>query len=262
MDTRPLGLTGIEVPRIGLGTVKLGRNAGVKYPAGFELPSDAAVEALLQSALALGAALLDTAPAYGTSETRLADFLARHRQDVVLVSKAGETFDGERSTYDFAPGAIRASVERSLERLGVANLDVLLLHTTGDDAEVLRTPGLRAELARLKAEGLTRAVGSSARSDAGVRAAIDDGLDVVMAGFSLAHPDLADSLAAAHARGLGVLAIKGLASGHLVNPNAPAGRPATPAEAVRFVTGQPFVDCLVVGTLNADHLRQAVEAAS
>ena len=35
-----MGNTGLTVSALGLGTVKLGRNTGVKYPSGFELPDD------------------------------------------------------------------------------------------------------------------------------------------------------------------------------------------------------------------------------
>ncbi len=41
---RPLGSTGIDVSCLGLGTVKFGRNQEVKYPTGFALPVDRAIE--------------------------------------------------------------------------------------------------------------------------------------------------------------------------------------------------------------------------
>ena len=68
---RPLGSTGLRVSPLGLGTVKLGRDQGVKYPNGFTIPDDAAARALLDQARALGINLIDTAPAYGVSEQRL-----------------------------------------------------------------------------------------------------------------------------------------------------------------------------------------------
>jgi aryl-alcohol dehydrogenase-like predicted oxidoreductase len=40
---RPLGATELLVSPLGLGTVKLGRDQGVKYPTGFTIPDDAAV---------------------------------------------------------------------------------------------------------------------------------------------------------------------------------------------------------------------------
>ncbi|MDU2872690.1 MAG: aldo/keto reductase, partial [Pseudomonas aeruginosa] len=37
---RPLGDTGLAVSPLGLGTVKFGRDQGVKYPSGFTIPDD------------------------------------------------------------------------------------------------------------------------------------------------------------------------------------------------------------------------------
>jgi aryl-alcohol dehydrogenase-like predicted oxidoreductase len=47
-----------------------------------------------------------------------------------------------------------------------------------------------------------------------------------------------------------VLAIKGLFSGHL-----------EVSAAVDFVLCQPFIDTLIVGTINPTHLREAVAVA-
>jgi aryl-alcohol dehydrogenase-like predicted oxidoreductase len=76
---RQLGRTGLTVSSVALGTTKLGRNTGVKYPVDFALPSDQEVAALLESARQLGVNLIDTAPAYGESERRLGPFVNNHR---------------------------------------------------------------------------------------------------------------------------------------------------------------------------------------
>src|SRR5690606_39506858 len=77
---RPLGNTGLQASPLGLGTVKIGRNQGVKYPSGFDLPDDGQVRDLLALARGLGINLLDTAPAYGTSEERLGPLPQGRRQ--------------------------------------------------------------------------------------------------------------------------------------------------------------------------------------
>src|SRR5690606_2482402 len=113
---RPLGQTGIEVSALGWGTVKLGRNTQVKYPSGFELPDDKTAAQLLHLVRDLGVNLLDTAPAYGTSEERLGNLLKGQRQGWVSCTKAGEFFDGTHSRFDFSSAALRESVEQSLRR--------------------------------------------------------------------------------------------------------------------------------------------------
>ena len=47
MELRALGSSGLQVSPLGLGTVKFGRNQGVKYPQSFDLPSDQQALALL-----------------------------------------------------------------------------------------------------------------------------------------------------------------------------------------------------------------------
>jgi hypothetical protein len=51
---RPLGSTGLTVSPLGLGTVKLGRDQGVKYPNGFQIPGDEEARMLLRQARELG----------------------------------------------------------------------------------------------------------------------------------------------------------------------------------------------------------------
>lgn len=100
---RPLGSTGFQVSPLGLGTVKLGRDQGVKYPNGFTIPDDAQALALLQQARELGINLIDTAPAYGIGEQRLGPLLRGQRDEWVIVSKTGEEFEQGRSHFDFSP---------------------------------------------------------------------------------------------------------------------------------------------------------------
>lgn len=159
---RPLGLPGL---RGGAGHGQIwGRNTAVRYPRAFALPDDAAVDRLLGTARELGINLLDTAPAYGSSEERLCCWLRGRRQDWVLCTKCGEEFDGERSRFDFSPAHTRASVERSLQRLGTDYLDIVLLHSDGDDLAILESSGALETLIELRREGLVRACGISAKT--------------------------------------------------------------------------------------------------
>ena len=156
---RPLGSTGLTVSPLGLGTVKLGRDQGVKYPNGFSIPDDAAARALLHQARELGINLLDTAPAYGISEERLGPLLRGQRQDWVIVSKVGEEFINGASLFDFSPAHTRLSVERSLKRLETEHIELLLVHSDGNDLAILHDSGVYATLAELKREGKIGAFG-------------------------------------------------------------------------------------------------------
>lgn len=179
--------------------------------------------------------------------TRLSPFVTQHRNRIVLSTKAGETFERGQSYYDFSPDAILRSATSSLRKLCVDALDILLLHSDGNDCQNIESA--KPALLKLKAEGKVRAVGISAKTPEGILSAMREHLDVVMAPFSLTNQSLGPALADAHHAGLGVLAIKGLQSGFL------AGRIE---EAVEFILDQRFVDSLVIGTINPAHLNMDI----
>jgi aryl-alcohol dehydrogenase-like predicted oxidoreductase len=241
---RPLGRTGMRVSLLGLGTVKLGRDQGVRYPSAFRIPDDAEAARLLDCARDLGINLLDTAPAYGTSEERLGGLLRGRRAEWIVCTKVGERFDGGRSHYDFTPEHVGQSVRRSLERLRTDRIDIVLIHSDGRDREILERFGTLDALAQLKHAGLIRAIGISHKSADGAACAIEAGCDVIMATLNPADRSEAAVIARAGAAGCGVLVKKALASGH-------AG-----PESLPFVAAQPGVSAIIVGTIDPTHLRE------
>lgn len=253
MTPRLLGKAGILISPIGLGTVKIGRNTGVKYPAAFDLPSDEQVVELLGCARELGINLIDTAPAYGTSEDRLGALLASvaPRDSWVICTKAGEEFEGGTSRFNFSPEAITRSAERSVLRLRTDFLDILLLHSDGECESRLDSLGVAQAMKRLCERGLVRAWGVSAKTEAGARWTIDHA-DVLMVEYSVAHAGTRALIDLAHTRGVGVLVKKALASGHATDPGA----------ALRFALEPAGVSSVIVGTLSPEHLRANARAAT
>ncbi|HEB58143.1 MAG TPA: aldo/keto reductase [Gammaproteobacteria bacterium] len=252
MEMRALGSTGITVSVLGLGTVKLGRDQAVKYPRGFVIPDDDAVRDLLALTRELGINFIDTAPAYGNSEERLGKLL-RPSDEWVIMTKVGEAFENGQSSFDFSAAATRASVERSLRRLGRDCVDVVLVHSDGNDMQIIEHEGALEELARMKDEGLLRAFGMSTKTVEGGLWIVEH-TDVVMATRNLA--DSQDDVVIDRARELnrGVVVKKGLQSGHA---DRAAGGPGIEA-AFRHVFAHPGVSSMIVGTINPAHLRENV----
>lgn len=250
MELRPLGVTGLWVSPLGLGTVKFGRDQGVKYPRAFALPSDREALTLLELAWDLGINLLDTAPAYGESEERLGRLLRQCRRDWVIVTKVGEEFHSGESHFNFSTAATRASVERSLRRLGIEALGAVLIHSSGDDLTILEREAVLPTLLDLKQAGLMRAVGISSKTVAGGLRAVEC-CDLVMVTYNLAQREELPVIRAARAAGKGVLIKKGLLSGHLDRTTA-----SDPVRAsLELIYAEPGVSSVVVGTLNPAHLR-------
>lgn len=253
MLTRPLHGTGLSVSALGLGTVKFGRNQGVKYPTAFDLPSDGAILSLLDLAREEGINLLDTAPAYGISEERLGKLLGARRDEWAIVSKAGENFEDGVSSFDFSPAAITASVERTLLRLRTDRVECLLLHSDGNDLDVLDRSGAVEALLALKQAGKILATGISTKTVEGGLRAIALGLDAVMVTYNPWHREEEPVLDAVATKGTTVFLKKALGSGWF-GGEAPPEDPV--ASAFRFVFAHPATTAAIVGTINPAHLRE------
>jgi aryl-alcohol dehydrogenase-like predicted oxidoreductase len=248
MEKRQLGDTGIAVSPLGLGTVKFGRNQGVKYPQGFELPDEAFLADLLALAKDLGINMLDTAPAYGLSEERLGRLLKGQREDWVVVGKAGEEFQGGESSYNFAPQHLEQSLYRSLQRLQTDYIDVFMLHSDGNDVENL-SDDVITTLLRFKERGLVRAVGASTKTAEGGLRTLEH-LDVVMAMYTADYTNEKSVLDYAAAHDKGVLLKKVLSSGHNTNIE----------DAFKFPFGHNGTTAAIVGTINPENLKANVAA--
>lgn len=255
LPKRKLAQTGLSVSPVGLGTVKFGRNQKVHYPAAFELPSDSAAANLLALARDAGINLLDTAPAYGESEERLGKLLAGQRHDWVLATKAGEEFlDGE-SHYDFSPAALRNSIERSLKRLRTDYLDLVLIHSNGEDVKIIKQDAVFETLEEIKRCGKIRAFGMSTKTIEGGLLAVK-AADVTMVTYNPHQFAEQPVLAAAHQQGKAIFIKKALASGHLNK----LGQHADPVKAAfEFIFQEPGVTSVILGTLNPEHLKHNID---
>lgn len=250
MQTKELGRTGIQVSPLGLGTVKFGRDQQVKYPWSFKIPDDQAVLELLEQSRELGINLLDTAPAYGNSEERLGQLL-KHRQDWVIVSKVGEAFENGQSHFDFSAKTTRSTIENSLRKLKTDYLDVVLVHSDGDDQRVIEHEDVIETLERLKEAGHIRAIGMSTKTTDGGLWCVEN-TDVIMATRNTSDHTDDPVLDRALELNKGVVIKKGLQSGHVDTKAGGGGI----EEALNYVFSHQAVSCLIAGTINRQHLEQ------
>ncbi len=252
---KPLGNTGMMVSALGLGTVKLGRSEGVKYPGSFRIPDDREATALLAQASDLGINLIDTAPAYGCSEQRLGTLLAGQRERWLICSKVGEEFENGQSHFDFSPEHTLKSVERSLRRLNTEAIDMVLIHSDGQDLRIINDLGTLQALSDLKRRGLIRAYGMSTKTVEGGLAAAAE-CDVVMLTYNLAQREESQVLDACGRLNTGVLIKKALASGHLEE------NIEDPVQAsMDLVFAHPATSSAIIGTISPEHLEANVLAA-
>lgn len=254
LEQRPFGATGKKVSVLGLGTVKFGRNQGVKYPEGegFALPTDTEISSLLDVCIDHGVNLLDTAPAYGAAEERLGSIMGIRREKFFIVTKTGEEFSNGASEYVFTKDHTRMSVERSLKRLKTDVLDCVLVHSNRNDVEVIEKTDVLETLSQMKTEGKIRSFGVSTYTVEGGLLAVDRS-DAVMVVYNKNDPSQKPVIVAAAKTGKAALIKKALASGH-IRTLGDVG------ENLRFVAKTEGVTSIVFGSLRQENILSNINA--
>ncbi len=253
MERRILGKTGLEVSILGFGGAEVG-NLGT--------PPDT-VEQLLNAALDAGLNTIDTAECYADSEEKIGQAVAHRRGEFHLFTKCGHAsgFD----LPDWNPRLLEMSIERSLQRLRVDTVDLVQLHSCGED--VLRQGDVIAVLQKARDAGKTRFIGYSG-DNANALYAIECGaFDTLQTSLSIADQQAIDlTLPKALAANMGVIVKRPIANAAWGQSPAQSeyARPyqerlqaldydflhtARAAEtALRFTLSQPGVCTAIVGT--------------
>jgi len=202
---RQLGKTAVKTSALGLGGAPIG---GFR----FALSDEQGAETV-RAGYAAGLRYFDTSPYYGYGRSELLYGFAlrsQPRDSFVLSTKVGrwmtplregEAVDGWRSgglpfkaTFDYSRDGTLRSLEQSLLRLGMARIDIALIHdvdvwTHGSQAEANRRfkeamAGCYPALVELRRAGVIRAIGVGLNETAmGARFAREAEIDCVM----LAH---------------------------------------------------------------------------
>ena len=154
METRTLGIQGLEVSALGLGCMGMSEFYG--------RTDESEAIATIRRALELGVTFLDTADMYGwgANERLVGKAIEGRREDVVLATKFGNVRgpNGEYLGIDGSPAYVRSACEASLERLGVETIDLYYQHRVDLQTPIEETVGAMAGLVQ---EGKVRHLGLS-----------------------------------------------------------------------------------------------------
>ncbi|HMC39693.1 MAG TPA: aldo/keto reductase [Acidimicrobiales bacterium] len=253
------GRTGHESSRVVFGAAALSRMRQER------------ADELLPHLLEFGVNHIDVAASYGDAELRVAPWLAAHPGRFFLATKTGDrTADGAR-----------ASLERSLERLGVDRVDLIQLHNLvePEEIETAHGPGGAVEgLVRAREEGLARYIGVTGhglRIAAAHRTSLDRfDFDSVLLPYNHSLWSIPEYrtesealLATCAERGVAVQTIKSVArrrweegDGPRYSWYEPLRDPDALARAVRFVLSVPGL--FLNSSSDATLLRPTLEAAA
>jgi D-threo-aldose 1-dehydrogenase len=305
LPRRRLGRSSVEVTELGFGGAAIGNL--------FTAVTDDDARAAIDAAWDGGIRFFDTAPHYGLglSERRLGAALGgRPRDDYVISTKVGrlleptaaaaadsatgaagrdpEGFDVPADLvrrFDYSADGVRRSLDASLARLGLDRVDLALIHDPDEHGEQALREAYPA-LARLRAEGVVRAIGVGMNQTAMLtRFVRETDVDVVLVAgrYTLLDQSAADELLpAAVERGVSVIVGGVFNSGVLAAPApdatydyaaapdslitralrlqeicAASGVPLR-AAAARFPLAHPAVASVLIGARNAAEVTDAI----
>src|SRR5678816_3474893 len=156
MQKRKLGNSNLEVSALGLGCMSMSF--------GYGPPADKQeMISLVRAAVERGITFFDTAEAYGpfTNEELLGEALAPVRDQVVIATKFGFKFDGDKqSGTDSRPEHIKAVAEASLKRLKTDSIDLFYQHRVDPAVAIEEVAGAVKDLiqeGKVKHFGLSEA---------------------------------------------------------------------------------------------------------
>ena len=316
IPTKKLGKTDLAVPRLGFGGAPLGNASNATAAI-----SDEQARRTIEAAWSGGIRYFDTAPfyGYGLSEQRLGQVLRQHaRREFTLSTKVGRVLHAApdldpgkprffagglpfEEVFDYSYDGIMRSYEDSLQRLGLARIDLLVVHDLDfwfhkTEPRVnaylgqLATSGWRA-LEQLRSGGQIKGVGAGI-NEMGMMPRFVDYVDLDF--FLVAMPyNLLDQhaldreLPLVQEHGLGVVIGAVFASGILATgPVAGATynyKPAPPeiqdrtrriasvcqrhsvtiqAAAIQFPLFHPVVDAVIPGAIELGQVTSNIEAFS
>lgn len=231
---RKLGTTGIEIPVISMGCGKLDSPAIVK------------------AALNLGITHFDTAHGYrqGNSERVLGEVLSPLPRNSYTVATKIKAQDTEEKFFEL--------LDISLERLKIEYVDILYLHAVSSRDVMLNHVMLNA-MKKAKALGKTKNIGISIHKNEleVLQAAIDcSEYDVVLLSrnFKQKHGDkLANKIATAASKGIGIIGMKVMAGGFLDKEKL---QPVNCKAALKWVLQDKNIHTTIPTILNLDQLQE------
>lgn len=199
MERRTLGRTGLDVSILGFGGAEIG----------YEGAALADVERLLGSALDAGLNTIDTAECYSSSEELIGQAVSKRRGDFHLFTKCGHAAGFDLPDWD--PKLLEQSIDRSLQRLQVEHVDLVQLHSCGED--LLRQGDVIAVLQKARDAGKTRFIGYSGDNEAAVYAIECGAFDTLQTSVNIADQlCITQTLPRAKEANMGVIAKRPIAN--------------------------------------------------
>jgi aryl-alcohol dehydrogenase-like predicted oxidoreductase len=275
LPTATLGRTGLEVTRLGYGAMEV---RGSRIWGGRPVTEDQA-KTILNAVLDAGINFIDTANDYGLSEEFIGKYISNRRDEYYLATKCGCTVVYKDANTDDTPHVwtrenLFRGLEESLTRMKTDYVDLMQLHNPS--VEQAEAGELVEALKDMRKQGKARFIGISTTLPH-LPTYIEWGVfDTFQIPYSALEREHEEWITRASEAGIGTIIRGGVARGEpgvgLGNTDrwtkfeeAELDELLEPGESrtafmLRYTLSHPYVDTIIAGTLEPEHLAENVAA--
>ncbi|MGB5824794.1 MAG: aldo/keto reductase [Proteocatella sp.] len=217
---RAFGKTGMKVNRLGFGGIPIQRT-----------DQDGSNE-LMKYVQESGINFIDTARAYGQSETFIGEAIKNIKNHFYIATKSmARDYEG-----------MKTDVEKSLKELQLDHIDLYQIHNiqAGEFEKVMGENGAYKALAEARTQGKIKNIGITTHTLESLQKIVDMGTDYFVSiqfPFNIVESQGIELLTQAHKKGMGIIIMKPLAGGAIENPDL----------AIKYILSQKFVDITIPG---------------
>jgi predicted aldo/keto reductase-like oxidoreductase len=260
MQYRTLGRTGLRVSQLGFGAMRLpmvGAGEEARIDRGLAIP-------MIHRAFEAGVTYIDTAVGYCNQDSQrvVGEALKGWRDRVVLSTKNHDYGEDEKTWWSL--------LEQSLERLQVSSIDIYNHHGINWGAYVEKVePRVSKWMRKAQAQGVIKHICCSFHdnNDALLKLVASGYPSVITIQYNMLDRQLEEGIAAAHAAGIGVVAMGPVGGGRLgdfssVLAGLVPGIARVPELALRFVLSNPDVDVALSGMSTMAMVEENVRACA
>lgn len=260
MEYRVLGRTGLRVSQLGFGAMRLpmvGTGDQARIDRALAIP-------MIHRAFEAGVTYIDTAVGYCNQDSQrvVGEALKGWRDRIVVSTKNHDYGEDEKVWWGL--------LEQSLERLQISCIDVYNHHGINWGAYVEKVePRVSRWMRKAQAQGMIKHICCSFHdnNDALMKLVASGYPSVITLQYNLLDRQLEEGIAAAHAAGMGVVAMGPVGGGRLGDASSVLGGlvpgiARVPELAMRFVLSNPCVDVALSGMSTMAMVEENVRVCS
>jgi predicted aldo/keto reductase-like oxidoreductase len=266
METRSLGKTNLNIGILGLGTEYLAKQ------------DPSTIRSTLQAAFAADVNYFDLVFAYTDFLKIFGEEVRKSKKEVLVGCHIGCGLQEGKHKRIRKPAAAEKAFYETLTALQMDSIEIgIIQFVVAREYEKIMQPGQLYDLAvRLQKEGKIKHIGISVHDPEIAKKAIDGGkFEVILTQVNLfaeGMPERLNIFAAAEKANIGLIAVKPLAGGTLLNPGKKIKVPnykrggdgielkmpdnITLPRCLSYVLDTPGVSCVIPGAKNLDELQQ------